>query len=259
MLESGTLFALDIYKEPDTVITRLRLPGRTGATGDPGSDCFLCIIDAQRFQTGKPLLIRGSAGYVLAPLDLIPFTLQAEQKILKIRASRYQPVNGSFQPCLIAGSGLCCSMLNVALSLVLSGDDHGKSVFLAQPVAGAADKMVASLIAVVVLMIHEADGIENQVVMNMPLVNVGGQNKFILAAQDLICELHPDPMCFLRGYLPRGKGLYQVAAQVIAFVDGVAARPSKFNIRSFCGAALGRNQQLSVRFGWIADIVNGRL
>ena len=133
-------------------------------------------------------------------------------------------------------------MLNVALALVLTGDDHRQSVFLAQPVAGAADKMVASLIAVVVLVIHEADGIENQMVMNMSLVNVGGKYKFILAAQDLIGKLHTDLMGFLRGYLPRGEGLYQMAAQVIALVDGVAACPSKFNIRCLCGTAIGGYQ-----------------
>ena len=152
-------------------------------------------------------------------------------------------------------------MLNIALALVLSGDDHGQSVFLAQSVAGTADKVIAARIAVVVLMIHEADGIENQVVMDMPLVNVGGQYKFILATQDLVCELHTDLMGFLRGDLPRGEGLYQVAAQVvvIAPVNGVAARPSKFNIRGLCGAAIGRYQQLAVRFGRIADIVNSCL
>ena len=119
--------------------------------------------------------------------------------------------------------------------------------------------MVASLIAVVVLMIHEADGIENQVVMNMPLVNMGGKYKFVLAAQDLLCKLHPDLMGFFRGYLPRGEGLYQMAAQVVALVDGMAACPSKLNIRSFCGTAIGGYQQFSVRFAWIADIVNGGL
>ena len=132
-------------------------------------------------------------------------------------------------------------------------------MFLAQPVASAADKMVASLIAVVVLMIHEADGIENQVVMDMPLVNMGGKYKFVLAAQDLLCELHPDLMGFLRGDFPRRERLYQMAAQVIALVDGMAACPSKLNIRSFCGTAIGGYQQFSVRFAWIADIVNGGL
>ena len=138
--------------------------------------------------------------------------LQAGKKILQILAGRDQPIYSSFQPCLIAGPGLGCGMLNIALALILSGDDHGQSVFLAQPVAGTADKVIASLIAVVVLMIHEADGIENQVVMDMPLVNVGGKYKFVLAAQDLLCELHPDLMGFLRGDFPRRERLYQVAA-----------------------------------------------
>ena len=132
-------------------------------------------------------------------------------------------------------------MLNVALALILSGNDHGQFVFLTQPVAGAADKVIAAFIAVVVLMIHEADGIPYHMIMDMPFVNMGGQHKFILATQDLICKLHPDLMGFLRGDLPRGEGLYQVAAQVvvIAPVNGVAARPSKFNIRGLCGAAVG--------------------
>ena len=152
-------------------------------------------------------------------------------------------------------------MLNIAFALILSRDDHGQSVFLAQPVAGTADKVIAALIAVVVLMIHEADSIENQVVMDMPLINVGGQYKFILTAQDLLGKLHTDRMGFLRGDLPRGEGLYQVAAQivVIAPVNGVAARPSKFNIRGLCGAAIGGDQQLPIRFGGITDIVNGSL
>ena len=97
--------------------------------------------------------------------------------------------------------------------------------------------------------------------MDMPFVNVGGQHKFILAAQDLLSKLHTDLMGFLRGDLPWGEGLYQVAAQVvvIAPVNGVAARPSKFNIRGLCGAAIGRDQQLPIRFGGITDIVNGSL
>ena len=110
-------------------------------------------------------------------------------------------------------------------------------------------------------MIHEADSIENHVVMDMPFVNVSGQYKFILAAQDLICELHTDLMCFLRGYLPRGEGLYQVAALVvvIAPVNGIAARPSKFNISCISIATIGGYQQFPIRFGWIANIRYGRL
>ena len=49
----------------------------------------------------------------------------------------------------------------------------------------------------------------------------------------------------------------QVAAQVRSLVDGMAAGPGKFDIRSFGGAAIGRYKQLSIRLFWVADIVNG--
>jgi hypothetical protein len=52
--------------------------------------------------------------------------------------------------------------------------------------------------------------------------------------------------------------LDQVAAQVRALVDGMAAGPFKFNVRCFSGAAIRGNKQLSIRLDRIADIVNGR-
>lgn len=144
---------------------------------------------------------------------------------------------------------------------VLPWDDDGQTVFFTDTVAGAADIMIASLVGMVVLVIREAGRIENQVVMDMPLVNVGGQYKFILTAKDLVRKLHPDLMGFLWRDLPRGEGLYQVAAQVIVIapVNGMVTCPSKFNICGLCGAAIGGDQQLFVRLGGIADIVNGSL
>ena len=112
-------------------------------------------------------------------------------------------------------------------------------------------------VAAVVLMIRKADGVEDQVVMNMIPVYVGGKYKLIPAAQDLPCQLHADLMGLFRRDLPRLKGLDQVTAQVRPLVDGVAAGPGKFDIRSFGGAARGRNKQLPVRFLRVADIVNG--
>lgn len=94
-------------------------------------------------------------------------------------------------------------------------------------------------------------------VMNMILVYMGGKHKFILATQDFFCKLHADLMGLLRRDLPRLKGLDQVAAQVRSLVDGVAAGPGKFDIRSFGGAAIGGYKQLSVRLFRVADIVNG--
>ena len=110
----------------------------------------------------------------------------------------------------------------------------------------------------VVLVIRKADGIEDQVVMNMIFVCVSGKYKLVPAAQDLPCQLHADLMGLLRRDLPRLKGLDQVAAQVRSLVDRVAAGPGKFDIRGLGGAAIGGDQQLPVRLFRVADIVNGR-
>ena len=148
-------------------------------------------------------------------------------------------------------------MFNIALALVLSGDDDRQTVFLAKPVGGAADIVITPLVGMIMLVIRKADRIENQVVMNMIFVYVGGKDKLILAAQDFFCELHADLMGLFRRDLPRLKGLDQVAAQICSLVDGMAAGPSKFDIRSFGGATIGGNKQLSVRLFRVADIVNG--
>ena len=149
-------------------------------------------------------------------------------------------------------------MLNVALALVPAGDDDGQAMLFANAVAGAADLVIAPLVGVVVLVVGEADRIENQVIMDVIPVNVSGEDKFIFAAQDLPRQLHADAVGLLRRHLPRLKGLDQVAAQVRALVDGMAAGPGKFDVSGLGGAAEGGHQQLPVRFIWIADIVNGR-
>lgn len=148
-------------------------------------------------------------------------------------------------------------MFNIALALVLSGDDDGQTVFFAKPVRSAADIVITPLVGMIVLVIRKADRIENQVIMNMIFVYMSGKYKLILATQDFFCKLHADFMCLFRRDLSRLKGLDQMAAQVCSLVDGMAAGPGKFDIRSFGGAAIGRNKQLSVRLFRVADIVNG--
>ena len=125
-------------------------------------------------------------------------------------------------------------------------------------IAGAADIVITPFVGMVVLVIREADCIENQVIMDVILVNVSGEDKFIFAAQDLPCQFHADPVGFLWRDLPRLKGLDQVAAQVRALVNGMAACPFKFNVGGLGGASEGGHQQFSICLIGIADIVNGR-
>ena len=131
-------------------------------------------------------------------------------------------------------------------------------MFFADPVAGAADLVVTPFVGMVVPVILETDRIENQVIMDVIPVYVGGEDKFILAAQDLPRQFHADPVGFLWRDLPRFKRLDEVPAQVRALVDGMAAGPGKFNVGGFCGAAEGGHQQLPIRLAGIADIVDGR-
>ena len=51
-------------------------------------------------------------------------------------------------------------MLNVALALVPAGDDNGQAMLFTDPVAGAADEVIAPLIGVIVLVVLETDRIE---------------------------------------------------------------------------------------------------
>lgn len=64
-------------------------------------------------------------------------------------------------------------------------------MFLAKPVGGAADIVITPLVGMIMLVIRKADRIENQVVMNMIFVYVGGKDKLILAAQDFFASSMP--------------------------------------------------------------------
>ena len=204
------------------------------------------------------LLARSPGRYVLAPFQLVPFPLEAAEQVLQVGAAGQEPVNGGTQLRLVAGAVLFRLVLNVALALVPAGNDDGQAMFFADPVTGAADEVIAPLIGVIVLVVLKADRIENQVVMNVVFVYVGGEDKFIFAAQDLPRQLHADPVGFLRRDLPRFKRLDEVPAQVRALVDGMAAGPGKFDVGGLCGAAEGGHQQLPIRLVGIADIVDGR-
>lgn len=238
----GFEIVLDVDEQAGLPGALLRLAGGPGPSGDPGGQGLLGIISTQGFQSGEPLLARSPGGYVLAPFQLVPFPLEAAEQVLQVGAAGQEPVDGGTQLRLVAGAVLFRLVLNVALSLVPAGDDDGQAVFFADPVTGAADEVIAPLIGVIVLVVLKADRIENQVVMNVVFVYVGGEDKFVFAAQDLPRQLHADPVGFLRRDLPRFKRLDEVPAQVRALVDGMAAGPGKFDVGGLGGAAEGGHQ-----------------
>ena len=262
MFVAGTLLGFDIVLDVDEQAglsgALLRLAGGPGPSGDPGGQGLLGVVGTQVFQSGEPLLARSPGGYVLAPFQLVPFPLKAAEQVLQVGAAGQETIDDGAELRLVAGAVLFRLVLDVAFALVPTGDDDGQAMFFADTVAGAADLVVAPLIGVVVLMVLETDRIENQVIMDVIPVYVGGEDKFIFAAQDLPRQLHADPVGLLWRDLPRFKRLDEVAAQVRALVDGMAAGPGKFDVGGLCGAAEGGHQQLPIRLVWIADIVDGR-
>ena len=50
------------------------------------------------------------------------------------------------------------------------------------PVAGASDSVIALLVGMILFVVNEANRVENQVIMQMVFIDVGCQNKLILAA-----------------------------------------------------------------------------
>ena len=87
---------------------------------------------------------------------------------------------------------------NVTFALVPARDDDEQAVFSAQPIIGPAYLMVATLVEMVVLVADEADCIENQMVVNISLVNMGGKYRLVLTTQYFFCRLRPNLMGFLR-------------------------------------------------------------
>ena len=132
-------------------------------------------------------------------------------------------------------------------------------MLLTEPVRGAANLVIAALVRVIVPMIREADSIPNHMIMDVPTVNVGGQDEFILSTQNLLRQLQPNLMGLLRCHLSGSERLDQVAAQILALIDGVLPRPGKFNVGGFGGTAVRRNQQTSICFSRIADVIDGGL
>ena len=72
------------------------------------------------------------------------------------------------------------------MPFVLRGRDNRETVFLTEPVADLAHIIVNPLVALVCVVVHEVNRIENQMVMNMVFVNVSGQHILIFSSEDFI-------------------------------------------------------------------------
>ena len=188
---------------------------------DALGDGFFGVGFAQRFAAGEPPLSGRTERNILAPLDFIALLLQEPQKIVKILGLRDGCIYGSFQLRLPAHALAVCVPLGIALASVLAGNHHGQTMFLAQPVAGAPDVGITLSVGNILSLVHHVHGTKDDVVMDVPLVNVRGQHIRVFASQDFICKLPANLVGLLRRGFARRKRLYQVVGQIVAFLHGL--------------------------------------
>ena len=91
--------------------------------------------------------------------------------------------------------------------------------------------------------------------MDMALVDVRCQHIGIFPLQNLVGQPPPDLVGLLRRGLAGGKGLYQVVAQIVPFLDGLGKQHFKFYVRRFIGTAKGGHQHFVLGFFWVFDVV----
>ena len=99
----------------------------------------------------------------------------------------------------------------IAFSLAaFARNDDGQPVFPTQLVAHIPYAVVAALIGIVLMVVNKVDRAKNDVVMDMPLVYVGGKDVFVLSLCCCVGKLLSDCMGFLTVHLSRFKRLYQM-------------------------------------------------
>jgi len=114
-----------------------------------------------------------------------------------------------------------CVPLGIALAPVLAGHYHGQAVFYAQTVTGAPDVGITLSVGNILPLVHHVHCTKDNVVVDVPLVNVRGQYIRVFALQDFICKLPANLVGLLWGGFTRCKGLYQVVGQIVTFLHGL--------------------------------------
>ena len=132
-------------------------------------------------------------------------------------------------------------------------------MLLADFVTELAHFPVGAPVASVGMIVYKVDGIEDDVIMAMPLVDVGSNHILILAFQPFVCKLLADLMCLFRRDFSDIERLDQVPGNYLrhlhSLLDGEVARPLKFFCRSIAGSTAERgNIELVIRLLRIKDV-----
>ena len=249
---------LNISDERDALRHGLPPVSARRPSGNPLLDAFLGVVLSDGFRPGKPLLSFSAKGDIFAGLDFITSFLHEPQKIIVILRCNDKPVDGLLELLLPTRAAFGFCVLFVVHAFVLRGRDNRETVFLTEPVADLAHIIVNPLVALVCVVVHKVNRIENQMVMNMVFVNVSGQHILIFSSEDFVCKLLADLVGKLRCDLSNFKGLDHMTGydpdRIHPFLLGYFPRPLKFPRCGLAGTAVGRDQQLLIGLFGIQNV-----
>ena len=119
-------------------------------------------------------------------------------------------------------------------------------MFLAYLITELTQLPICSLVASVGMEVHIVHGIEDDVIMTMPLVDVGSNHILVLALEPFVRKLFPDLVSFFRRHFTDVKRLDQMTGKYLRHLHSLlhckVSRPLKFFRRCVaCSASIGRN------------------
>lgn len=161
-------------------------------------DALFGVVLTDGFCASKTLLTFGSEGDVLTGFDFISGILHHLQELIVVLRRNDTTVNGLLEFLFPARASLSFGVLLVAHALTLRRRDHRQSVFLAYLITELPHLTVGLFIAPVRMEVHIVDGIEDNMIMTMPLVYVGSDHIFVLAFEPFVCKLLADLMGLFR-------------------------------------------------------------
>ena len=156
-----------------------------------------------------------------------------------------------------AGDGASARFLRLPLSVVFSSAlrlNDRQAVFTADGVGGLPQRAEITLkIAPVLLPVHEGDGIEHDMAMQMFLIRMGGDDRLVAVPQQAAGKLHPGLVGFLRRHFAGGIGVDDVIALDAAPLVPAALGSLHFRTGGFRAAVDPRYQM--ARLGRLHAVV----
>ena len=237
---------LNISDERDTLRRGLLPASSRRPSGYPLLDAFLGVVLSNSFRSGKSLLTFSSEGDVFAGLDFITGFLHEPQKVIVVLRYDDKPVDGLLELLLPACAVFGFGVFLVVHALVLRRRDHRQPVFLAYLIAELTQLLIGSLVAPVGMKVYIVYGIEDDVIVTMPLVDVGCNHILVFALEPFVRELFSDFMRFFWCHLTDVKRLNQMTGKHLRHLHSLlhckGSCPFKFFCcRVACSAPIGRN------------------